>query len=133
PMIDESGKPSGVLAMFSDITDRRLSEDMLRRSEARFRALVEHASDVVAILDPNGRIVYESPAMQRLVGARSGGYPNEGPFAEIHPDDLPQLAADFQALAEGKSMTLPLAGRYKHADGSWHYAEGVGTSLLHEP
>jgi PAS domain S-box-containing protein len=133
PMLDEPGQMSGVLIMFSDITDRRRSEDLLRRSEARFRALVEHASDVMAILDPQGRTLYESPAMRQLVGARPGGYPANPPFAQVHPDDLPKLASDFAALAEGRVATLPLTGRFKHADGTWHNADGVGTNLLDDP
>jgi len=49
--------------MFADITDRKKTEMALIESEERFRALVENASEGFAIINADGTIRYESPAL----------------------------------------------------------------------
>ncbi|MDX6413450.1 MAG: hypothetical protein QOH23_860, partial [Gaiellaceae bacterium] len=39
-----------------------------RQSEARFRSLVAHSSDLITVLDQEGRVTYQSPSIQRLLG-----------------------------------------------------------------
>ena len=41
--------------------------DMLQRNEARFRAMVRDSTDIMAIVDGNGQIVYASPATERTL------------------------------------------------------------------
>lgn len=52
--------PIGVLMMASDVTARLRTENALRRSEARYRALVETAPDHILILTGDGRIEFIS-------------------------------------------------------------------------
>src|SRR5207244_11256762 len=48
-----------------------LAEDLHRRqSEARFRSLVAHSSDLITVLDADGLITYQSPSVERLLGYR---------------------------------------------------------------
>src|SRR5438874_13069734 len=48
-----------------------LAEDLHRRqSEARFRSLVAHSSDLITVLDENGRVTYQSPSIERVLGYR---------------------------------------------------------------
>ena len=49
---------------------RRLFEAQLAQ-EARFRSLVQHSSDVVLVVDSDGRITYVSPSAARIFGERS--------------------------------------------------------------
>ena len=51
-------------------TERLLLVD-LRRSEERFRSLVQNASDGVVVLGEDGLIRYESPAVERILGRRA--------------------------------------------------------------
>ncbi|XOV86497.1 MAG: PAS domain S-box protein [Pseudomonadota bacterium] len=44
-------------AQIRDISDRKRSEEAVRASEARFRAIFEHAVEAMALLDPTGRVV----------------------------------------------------------------------------
>src|SRR5215211_1026890 len=52
------------------INRRFEAEERLRRSEERFRALVQHASDVITILEVDGTIRYESPPIEKALGYR---------------------------------------------------------------
>ena len=47
---------------------KEMIETDLRRSEERLRALVQHASDVIMVLQADGEVSYTSPALLRLLG-----------------------------------------------------------------
>jgi diguanylate cyclase (GGDEF)-like protein/PAS domain S-box-containing protein len=56
-IVDKSGKQEGFRGVVRDVTDRRRAEEVLRESEARFRALTELSSDWYWELDANMRFV----------------------------------------------------------------------------
>src|SRR5256884_9542771 len=57
-----------VVLVGRDITDRKRAAERLRASEQRFRALVEHSSDVITLLAPDGTVIYASPSTQPGLG-----------------------------------------------------------------
>lgn len=57
PLFDKQGNFSGILGVFRDITDRKKTEDDLRKSEERFRSLIEQASDAIFVHDLNGKFL----------------------------------------------------------------------------
>jgi diguanylate cyclase (GGDEF)-like protein/PAS domain S-box-containing protein len=63
-----AGRPAVVSGTALDVTDRRRSEDALRDSEERFRAVTETASDAIVSADSAGRIVYFNRQAERLFG-----------------------------------------------------------------
>lgn len=58
--IDYKGRRC-VMSFFHDITERREAEEELRRSEARYKALVESSPDAIVMFDLEGRIIFASP------------------------------------------------------------------------
>ncbi len=108
-------------------------QQALKRSEERFGALVRNASDVIAILTPDGIVRYLSPTAERLWGTSPAQLEGQ-PFAPLgHPEEgerlAVQLAQSLQAPAESLSAEL----RLLHADGTWHTFETVWTYLPNEP
>ena len=68
PMRDEQGHISHLIASAIDISARRAGEDALRRSEARFRQVVEAAPDGMVMVNAQGTVVLVNAALERLVG-----------------------------------------------------------------
>ncbi|MBB5693166.1 diguanylate cyclase [Muricoccus pecuniae] len=78
------------------IRRRREAEGGLAASEAHFRLLAEHASDMVSRLGPDGLIRYASPAAARLIGLPPRGLIGRPMEALVLPEDRPAL---HEALA----------------------------------
>ncbi len=65
---DEQGAPSGLWAFVRDIAERKQSEEALRESEARFRAIAESTSDAIVTIDSKGDIVYCNKGATEIYG-----------------------------------------------------------------
>src|SRR6266566_293251 len=109
------------------------AHDALRASEERFRALSEHASDLVGILDADGTYRYASPSHQRILGYAPAEVQGRNVFELMHPEDVPHTQAAFAALMQTAGAMEAAEFRMRHADGSWRTLEGIGTNRLHDP
>ena len=100
------------------------------RSEARFRGLVTHASDLILVCDQDGAVQYHSPSVAVLATAA------EGPLSLpdlILPEDLPGFT-EALAGALGHGVTqLRHTARWRRRDGGVAWIEAVVTDLRHEP
>ncbi|HET8673619.1 MAG TPA: EAL domain-containing protein [Thermoleophilaceae bacterium] len=106
--------------------------DGLRRSEERFRALVQHASDLITVLDLEGRIKYQSPSIERILGYPVNGLVGSQILDIVHPDDVEASIAFFiEALKHGE-VTAPVRWRVRHADGSWRHLETIYKNLTED-
>ena len=127
-----SGKPH-ILSTIEDITARKNAEEALRQSESRFRALAENASDIIRILDPEGRIVFDSAAAERLLGYPPGFTIGRSPYEFIHPDDLGMVKQNLSEVYNNNHPGLPTEFRIRKADGSYTWVESFGKNLIGVP
>ncbi len=65
---DKDGQNAGRYVLLTDIEDRKRAEDELKRSEARYRVVIETASDAVVSIDESGAIILANPATKRMFG-----------------------------------------------------------------
>jgi diguanylate cyclase (GGDEF)-like protein/PAS domain S-box-containing protein len=106
-----------------------VSED-LRASEGRFRSLVQNSSDIVVVLDTEGRIVYESAAVESVLGHRPADRTGGSMYETVHVEDVRWVRGVLAGLAARPGGQATVELRVRHADGSWRWMEGVGTNLL---
>jgi len=105
--------------------------DQAAASETRMAALVEHASDMVALTDRDGTVMYASPAV--VLGYSPGTLQGLDVMELVHPDDL-TVAYDAAAAvlgADGESHSAQL--RVAHDDGSYRHLEIVANNRTEDP
>ncbi|MEZ4679234.1 MAG: diguanylate cyclase [Caldilineaceae bacterium] len=105
-----------------------------QRSEARFRSLVIHGSDIIAIVDAHGGIRYISPAAERLLGYESEALigTNLGQRL-IHPSNLTAIESFYEVLTQSPGKILNAEIQMQHMNGDWLHFEFIGSNLLHDP
>jgi PAS domain S-box-containing protein len=114
-------------------TARRLRElyENLQESEARFRALIEHSSDFIIVLDREGAIRYLSPSSDYVLRLKSEEFVGQGIFELIHPDDLEGARRALNDGPPNASRTFQF--RYRDPEGETRIIEAVKTNLLDNP
>ncbi len=110
---------------------RHLTE--LRRSEERFRALVENLSDAIVLAARDGLVLYASRSVTGMLQWPVAELVGRPLFEWIHPEDLPLALRLFsEALARpGTAVDFTVRGRTR--EGAWRHLEGVGVNRLGEP
>lgn len=104
-----------------------------QRSEARFRSLVQHGSDIITIVDEYGCIRYVSPAIERLLGHQPETLIGANlSHRLIHPSDLTAIVTFYETLVNSPGKILTAEMQMQHRDGSWLHFELIGSNLLHD-
>ncbi len=110
---------------------RRISRNLMR-NEAKLRAMMQHSSDIVNILDIDTTINYCSPALFQTLGYMPEDVIGKKFVRFIHSEDLP-IFQDFLAQSvDNLSVSIPIVMRHKHINGDWIYLESVCCNLLQD-
>ena len=127
PVIDDNGDVLGTVGFARDISERKVVEWALREQEEFFHLIAENIGDFIAVVDLEGRRLYNSPSYQRLFGD-----PDElrgtDSFAEIHPGDRERVKRAFQETVE-TGRGRPLEYRLVMKDGSVRARESHGNVI----
>ncbi|MBI3661358.1 PAS domain S-box protein [Candidatus Acetothermia bacterium] len=129
----QDGQIAGTMATLIDITESKQLEKTLIQNERRFRALIEHSYDAIALIAADGTIQYVSPATFRILGYTSDELVGRSAFEFFHPEDLLYVTNLFSQLVQTPRTSVVAQCRYRHKDGSWQWIEGTGVNLLDEP
>ena len=132
PITDAHGSIDRLLVVSRDITKQKLSDDKLFQKEQFFRSLIENASDLVTVLRPDGAIVYESPACERMLGYRQEERIGCNCLDYIHPDDLDRVKIAFGYAQQNGAAPESVEYRYRHKDGSYVSLEVIGHASFDE-
>jgi two-component system sensor kinase FixL len=98
PFHDEQGTLCGIIGISSDISERVRADGLLRKSEARFRALANEAPVGIFEADAAGRYVYFNATATELLGAKPGDDWRDS----VHAEDRVRVHREWShALAAG--------------------------------
>jgi diguanylate cyclase (GGDEF)-like protein/PAS domain S-box-containing protein len=110
-----------------------LAEDLHRRqSEARFRSLVAHSTDLITVLDAGGVVTYQSPSVERVLGYSADEVEGTRFDRLLAEADRPRLAEIVERVGADRTETRVLDCSLQHCDGTWLQFEVQHTDLLHD-
>ncbi len=130
------------LQQAKDELERRVAErtadleganEGLRRSEERFRALIENSSDGITVVDAEGNVKYESPAVARINGYEPRERLGRYWLDLVYPDDIRKVSDGLRRLLRKPGGTERRDVRILHKDGTWRMLEIVARNLLDDP
>ncbi len=105
----------------------------LRYEEERFRALAENSSDIIVVVNREGIITYENPAVERILGFKLEERIGAGRSENLHPDDTKHVTDSFNTLFGDKNAPAQQSEvRLRHRDGSWRNFEAIASHLVHD-
>lgn len=114
---DKSGQPLYLVSHLQDVTERRIMEDALRESEARFRSAFDYAPIGMALLSAHGRWIKVNRAVCQITGYTEAELLQMDFQTLTHPEDVDLDESFAQKIVRGEIETYQLEKRYIHKQG----------------
>ena len=121
-----------VAPILSSALERRRMEERLRESEARYRFLADYAYDIISLHEPDGKVLYISPAARRMLGYRPEEWMGVAADVFVHPDDREKFLEGNRLLAQGDRTAVTLQYRIRRKEGGFTEVETVSSAVLDE-
>jgi PAS domain S-box-containing protein len=122
PSHDLEGNITGVALIAVDVTDRQNSAEAVRRSEERYRSLVQAGAQVVWVTTPTGAIAEDSPEWRWITGQTLEEYLGNGWLDAIHPEDRERVDRDWRdcvqagKVFDNRYRVRTKTGSFRHYD-----------------
>jgi two-component system sensor histidine kinase VicK len=113
--------------------ERVEAEKLLIERERRFRALMEHSTDGIVLLNRDGEIAFTSHAQAGVLGYSASDVVAKSIFELMHPDDTPQASAQLEQLLNSPGISVTAHLRFRAKEGYWRWLECIAINLLSEP
>ena len=134
PIHNSAGELWRVVGVAEDVTELKRTEEALQNSELRLRSLLESSSDLIMLIDGEGRFTYLNPSFATTLGFPVDEWINRSGFELVWPDDVPAARETLsQVLQLTPDVVVPWQLRARCADGSWRWLEGTTTNHLDDP
>jgi PAS domain S-box-containing protein len=109
---------------------RRKAEVALMQSEERFRALIEHSSDIITVTDAAWNVTYMSPTAQRILGLAPAEVVGKCWLDFMHADDRPAVEQILRQAVNFADQSFHFEVRCRHSDGRYLWFNSAATNLL---
>ncbi|WP_418281230.1 PAS domain S-box protein [Halorubrum sp. DTA98] len=103
--------------------------DVDRTFPERFREFLEYGTDIVTVVDADGRVRYESPSVEEVLGYEQGSLVGRSPLGYVHPKDRERVTEGFYRALDETNAAGSMEFRYRTADGDWVWLESRTRTL----
>jgi diguanylate cyclase (GGDEF)-like protein/PAS domain S-box-containing protein len=123
PMYGGSGEVVGGIAILHETSERRATQDELERTLARYRAVCDHASDLISVQNLKSSYLFVSESCAGLLGYQPGEMVGTNAYSYIHPDDMAAATTAYGRYVAGSDEPSSLRYRVRHKDGEYIWVE----------
>jgi PAS domain S-box-containing protein len=120
PHRDASGRTLGVYVVVSDISERKIAEQKIAESEARFRSIANSAPVLIWVTGAEEKREFVNQAYLDFLGLTYAEALDFDWRRALHPDDLPRILAEEPAI-EPSVRIVTVEARYRRSDGEWRW------------
>lgn len=126
--------PDGrVLGVVRDITERIRAEEVRLEEQKKFRSMIENSMDGMALYTADANVLYQSPAVKKILGYEPGEVHGTNVAEFIHPEDADRIGEAYRKVLETASEVVTAEARVRHKDGSYRWLEVSVSNRLNEP
>lgn len=127
--LKKGGEVVEVIGSCIDITARKKAEEASKESEFKYRLIADNMTDIIMLLDINGKILYSSPSLANIIGYPLRSFEGESAFELIHPKDKQSVIMGFQQVIDTITPAR-MEAHFLTGSGNSVLFEGVGTPIL---
>ena len=110
----------------------KVNDAVILKSEAKHKAMIANISDVIAIMDQNGIITYNSPNIEKWFGWLPEDLVGTDGWAIVHPSDLERIQKGFFKLLDEVNAVVTVEYMHKCKNGSYKIVELTEVNLMHD-
>ncbi len=129
PVQDSAGRVTHFVGVLTDVTGRKENEGDLRRSEERFRSLIDATTSIVWTTAATGEFADDQPRWSEFTGQDAAHYRNYGWLDSVHPDDRRHTAAGWAAAVQSRTK-YESEHRLRRRDGEYRRMIARGVPVL---
>ncbi|HEY9116333.1 MAG TPA: PAS domain S-box protein, partial [Roseivirga sp.] len=131
-ILDNQQEPIFLQTSTRNVTDRVEAQRKLKESEERYKLITENSSDIVTLMDLNGKYVFITPSIKETMGYEIEEIIGHNTREFIHPEDLPFIEDAFKSTIKNNIKESSTTFRFKHKNGSWRWISVTGGIILDE-
>jgi PAS domain S-box-containing protein len=109
-----------------DVTDRHVADEARKEAEERYRMVVENASDLVALIAPDGSFVYVSPSHTQVLGYTADQLIGTNAFVDEEAGGAGLVSRTIDEVMRSGKRSKGHRFRRRHQDGHWVELEDSG-------
>lgn len=127
-ILDEDDRPVKRSGIIRDITDLKITENALKKSEEKYRKLIESINDTIYEVDTSGNLLFVSQSVSRVLGYSQEEVLGRNIFEFIYPADIPQVKEALKNLSSRNYEFMEY--RYVKKDGGVNWVRSSTTPVF---
>lgn len=121
---------SSILMVAREITRLKSAQKEVMSKQRFYSALIRNSRDIISVVEPNGRIIFESPSAASFTSNTEDDEAVGKFFRTIHPEDAVIVQERFSSMVRTGLDSAAFEMRRKRSDGSWVVLEARAANLL---
>jgi len=102
------------------------------QNQRLFRAMIEKGTEGIVLIDRDGKKLYCSPSISKIIGYTADEFLETGSLELSHPEETDDIKMKMRELSGNPGESIVFSRRMKHKDGHWVWAEVSMTNLLED-